>query len=268
MNLVEIIKTSFSDKTVLEQAKSLVLKLNKTPVLAKSSPGFIVNRILGPYMLEAVKLAVDKVSIEKTDKAVKKFGLPMGPFELLDEVGLDIAYKVSQILHTELGDRMQPVTLLNSLIENKALGKKTKIGIYEYDENLRRVKINPNVYKLIFNADEKTIIDEKLENPKSDEEITDRLIMVMLNEAIRLLASGIVEDAASLDLAMVFGTGFAPHHGGLIKYADYIGLETIYQKLSTLCQIYGENYAPQPILLELIAKKQSFYDVFKANYEN
>ncbi len=262
MNLVEIIKTSHTTPNVLTIAKALVLKLNKTPVIANSAPGFIVNRILGPYLNEAVLLAIAKVPIENIDKAMKKFGMPMGPFELLDEVGLDVAFKVSHILHEAFGDRMQPVALFNDLIESKSLGKKTKLGIYQYDDKLKKTAINPAVLQLIYQASSREIIEQKLNSHKSNEEIIDRLVMVMINEALRCLADGVVVSASSLDLAMVFGTGFAPFYGGLLCYADYLGLEVVYQKLLGLASVSGLNYEVQPILLDLIKNRQTIYERF------
>ena len=249
MPLVEIVQARETSVATMQSARSFVVKLDKVPVECADGPGFIVNRILVPYMREAILMAEQGVPFVDVDMAMKVFGMPMGPFELMDTVGLDIAGHVLDSIYKALGERFAPPATLNGLRELNLLGQKGGAGFYLYDDN-GRTGPNPQVNGLF--AAEPVV--------KSALEIQDRLVLIMINEAARLLASGVAADADAIDLAMIFGTGFPPFRGGLLKYADAMGSIILEQKLSCLHAMHPEgNYAPESIIKMLAGSRLSFY---------
>jgi len=248
MPLVEVVKGATTSLETLATAQTFALKLGKTTVITADAPGFVVNRILVPYLREALVLLEQGVPPDSIERAATAFGMPMGPFTLLDEIGLDIGIKVTHVLHEALGERLVPPSLMAKLETLKILGKKGGKGFYLYEEG-KRTEFNPNVLALI----------EAPTNKKQIGEIQDRLFLIMLNEATRCLQEGVIEEPALLDLALIYGIGFPPYRGGILRYADRVGLKIIHQKLAFLSQVDGENYAPTDILLEKVANNSNFY---------
>ena len=164
------------------------------------------------------------------------------------DVGSDIAGKVVESMHASLGDRVAPTPFFNFLKESKLLGKKGGKGIYLYDENGKRLGFNPDVLAQV----------SKTPNRKKVEEIQDRLVLVMVNEAVRCMAEGIVDTPAELDLAMILGTGFAPQTGGPLRFADKVGMRVVLQKLELLATVAGDNYKPAELLWEKAASGKMF----------
>lgn len=249
MPLVEIVKGAKTSDEAVAAAMSVALKLDKTTVITNDAPGFVVNRILAPYLREAAVLAEEGVPIPDIDKAMKNFGMPMGPMVLLDEIGLDIAAKVIHVMHDALGDRMAPPALMTKIEGLKLLGKKGGKGIYTYNEKGKPDEVNPDVQALIGESN----------NKKTHGEIQDRLVLLMLNEAARCMEEKVVEDPSQLDLAMIFGTGFAPFTGGILKYADQEGIRTVYDKLEYVSRVQGERYKPCALLKQMAEERRSFY---------
>jgi 3-hydroxyacyl-CoA dehydrogenase/enoyl-CoA hydratase/3-hydroxybutyryl-CoA epimerase len=249
MLLVEIVKGKTSSNETLATGQSFAMKLKKTTVVTGDAPGFVVNRILAPYLREAVVLLEEGVPAEDIDKAMTAFGMPMGPLALMDEVGLDIGEKVIHVLHDALGERMAPPAILGVVAEKKLLGKKGGKGLYLYDEKGKRAGINPEIIEAV-KAERKT---------KLKGEIQDRLALIMVNEAARCLEEGIITEPSQLDLAMVFGTGFAPFYGGVLRFADQVGTRVVYQKLDYLSRVAGASYKPCALLTKLAASGGSFY---------
>jgi 3-hydroxyacyl-CoA dehydrogenase/enoyl-CoA hydratase/3-hydroxybutyryl-CoA epimerase len=247
--LVEIVKAPQTDKETIAMAMSFAMKLGKTTVLTADAPGFVVNRILAPYMREAAVLAEQGVPIEEIDRAMKSFGMPMGPMALLDEVGLDIAGKVVHVMFDALGERFAEPGLMKAIRDLKLLGKKGGKGIYLYDEKEKPVGVNPELQAQI-KAEPKKI---------QKSQIQDRLVLLMLNEAARILEEGIVEDPSQLDLAMIFGTGFAPFEGGILRYADSQGIRLVCDKLELLVQVEGKRYEPCELLRKKARDRENFY---------
>lgn len=256
MPLVEIVKGKLTSNETLAQAMSFALELDKTTVITTDSPGFVVNRILAPYMREAAVLAGEGVPIEDIDKAMKAFGMPMGPMTLLDEVGLDIAGKVIHVMHAALGDRMSEPPLMASIEKLKLLGKKGGKGIYLYEESKKKKKGKPS---MVVNPDVQAAIKAPVKKIQRSQ-IQDRLVLLMLNEAVRLLEEGVVTDPAQLDLALIFGTGFPPFEGGILRYADSQGVRTIFDKMALLAKVEGERYIPADLLKMKAGRRERFYD--------
>jgi 3-hydroxyacyl-CoA dehydrogenase/enoyl-CoA hydratase/3-hydroxybutyryl-CoA epimerase len=212
MPLVEIVVGEQTDPGVAEQAAAFAHKLGKLPMPVKSAPGFLVNRILMPYLLEAVKMVEEGVALQHIDKAATDFGMPMGPITLADTVGLDICLSVATILSDTLGGTVP--LLLQRHVEDKRLGKKTGKGFYEWKKGK---PVKPD-------SDDKS--------PPAN--LADRLILRMLNESVACLREGIVEDADLLDAGIIFGTGFAPFRGGPMQYIKDRGAREIQEQLAAI----------------------------------
>ncbi len=246
MPLVEIVRGEKTSDDTIATVFALSKKLGKTPIVVKDERGFLVNRILMPYLNEAVILLEEGCPIELIDLSMKKFGMPMGPIRLLDEVGIDVAGKVAVILYNAFGDRMKPSSRIEKMIENKLLGKKTGKGFYLFNG---KEKINEEIYKIL----------EIEKRPFKAEKAVKRMTMVMINEAIRCLEEGIVDSPSSVDIGMIFGTGFPPFRGGILKYADSIGAENILKELEDLRNKYGIRFTPSSLLEEMAKKGKKFY---------
>lgn len=249
MPLVEVIRGEKSSDEAVATVFQLAKKLGKTPIIVKDSPGFLVNRILGPYLNEAVYLLLENVRPLEIDGAMERFGMPMGPCELLDEVGLDVAAKVSKVLYGAFGSRMKPPAFMEMIVTDKRLGKKSGRGIYEW-EGKKKVEDAGLTAKM---SPVKPAVDN------SPETIQKRLIYLMVNEAARCLAEGIVRDAAEVDIGMIFGTGFAPFRGGLLRHADTVGIDTIVNELDVFAAKLGERFAPCEALKERAVGGKKFY---------
>lgn len=248
MPLVEVVKGHATSDETVAVAKNFALKLGKVTVTTLDAPGFVVNRVLAPYLREAVVLFEAGVPPESIDKAMTSFGFLMGPFTLLDEIGLDIGVKVTHILHDALGERMKPPAIMDNMDTLKLLGRKGGKGFYVYEEG-KRTGFNPDVLALV----------KVPPNPKMPGEIQDRLALIMLNEAARCLEEGVVSDAPQLDLALIYGIGFPPFRGGIFRYADHLGIKIVHQKLAFLSKVAGENYVPTRLILEMVAEGKTFY---------
>jgi len=267
MPLVEVVRTNKTSDETASAAQSFALKLGKTTVTTSDAAGFVVNRILAPYLREAILLMEQGVPMDDVEKAMKNFGMPMGPYELLDEVGLDISEKVIHVIHDALGDRMAAPAIMKNIEELKITGRKGGKGIYLYGADGRRQFVEEKkgkglfpqkVKKYTFNPDVLAAIKAP-RKPKTEGEIQDRLVLVMVNEAVRVLEENIVAEPSQLDLAMVYGTGFPPFRGGVIRYADQLGLQVVLQKLEFLSSLCGENYRPAPLLVAKAGKGENFY---------
>ncbi len=248
MPLVEIITGEKTDDETIATVVKLTKKMGKTPIRVKESAGFLVNRILLPYLKEAATMFEEGEDIKKIDKILLDFGMPMGPLTLVDKVGVDIGEKVSTILHEAYGDRMAISDVLVGMVGNGWLGKKSGLGFYDYKS--KRSGINKDILQL-----QSSNAREQLD----DQTIEDRAILIMINEAARCLEEGVVDNAGYLDMAMVMGTGFPPFRGGLMRYADEIGIHRIITRLGQLQKEYGERFAPCELFAAMANKKESFY---------
>jgi 3-hydroxyacyl-CoA dehydrogenase/enoyl-CoA hydratase/3-hydroxybutyryl-CoA epimerase len=225
MDLVEVVSDSETDPDRVKDAIAFVKRINKLPLPVKSRPGFLVNRVLMPYLLESIILLEEGVPERVIDQAAKDFGMPMGPLELADRVGLDVCLSVAEILTHYLGGEV-PTKLRSMVAENK-LGVKSGEGFYKYrDGQLLKPPTKSDGFKI------------------SSADLVDRLILRMLNESAACLRESIVSDADLLDAGMIFGTGFAPFLGGPLHYVKTRGMEQIKQRLEQLADQYGERFKP------------------------
>lgn len=226
LQLVEVVSHDKVAADVLASANSFLGSIDKLPAPVKSEPGFLVNRALMPYLVEALVMVDEGIKKETIDRAAEDFGMPMGPIELADEVGLDICVHVADVLREQL-PRPMPETpkWLREKVEKGELGKKTGKGLYDWKNG-----------KVVKEADEGP--------PRTD--LADRMILPMLDVSVSCLREQIVADADTLDAAMIFATGFAPFRGGPIHYAKTRGIADVKAALERLAQQYGARFNPDP----------------------
>jgi 3-hydroxyacyl-CoA dehydrogenase/enoyl-CoA hydratase/3-hydroxybutyryl-CoA epimerase len=238
MPLVEIIPGERTRSTVVDRAVGLVRRLKKSPLVVADRPGFLVNRLLLPYLNEAALAVEDGWGVETVDQALLRFGMPMGPLAVLDEVGLDVASKVSAVMEEAFGERARPARLLGHLLEAGALGTKSGGGFWRG----RGKERTPNLEALGALGEGAA---------PGEDEIVHRLLLGMVNEAARCLAEGVVAEPDHLDLGTVLGAGFPPFRGGLRRWARTIGEDDVRRRLERLQTLFGERFAPADELGEL-----------------
>lgn len=247
MPLVEVIPSKETSKETINKVLELLISCGKTPIVVGDCAGFIVNRILLPYLNEAAFILNEGSKIEHIDHLIKAFGMPMGPFNLADTVGIDVGYKVATILHEEYGYRMPVAPLIEKMYEAKYFGKKGETGgFYQYDG--KDDYVNEHVISMLSNNGK--II--------SDEEIVQRCLYIMINEASRCLEENITTEASIIDFAMITGTGFPAYKGGLLTYANEVGLKNILESLRKFERDYGSRFAPSNLLIKLVEEHEDF----------
>lgn len=247
MPLVEVIAGEKTSQKTIATVVELAKKLGKTPIKVSECAGFLVNRTLLPYLNESAKMFEEGENVEHIDKILTDFGMPMGPFTLADEVGIDIGEKVTTILYEAYGERMKPSGILSVMTGKEWLGKKTGTGFYTHKG--KKASHNEHISEL---HSANAVLD--------DTTILDRAILIMVNEAARCLKEGVVDNARYLDMAMVMGTGFPAFRGGLLRYADSEGLESIVTRLRALAKEYGERFEPAALLVEMADSNAKFYE--------
>lgn len=248
MPLIELITTPATSAQTLCDAFNLVKRLGKTPIIVKDSPGFLVNRILLAYINEAGHLLQEGAGIPLIDKAMTDFGMPMGPFLLCDEVGLDVGLKVLRILEEGLGERFKAAPVFAQILQKGFLGKKSGQGFYKHGK-IRGA--NPAVAPGL--PQDKTALP-------SARECRERMIFTMVNEAARCLEDGVVDDPAAVDVGMLLGAGFPPFRAGLLRYADQCGVESIVETLNLFAsRPAGARFEPCAYLNDLKSCGKGFY---------
>lgn len=247
MPLVEVIRGRSSSDRTIATLVALAKTLGKTSVVVNDGPGFLVNRILGPYLNEATYLLLESGDVEAVDRAFLRFGMPMGPLRLLDEVGIDVAQKAGMVLARAFGDRAEPSGILSLLVAAGRLGKKSGAGFYRYQNE--RAAPDPEVGSLV----------RAKRGSLDPGEAVERGLSLMVAEASRCLDESIVRSPGELDLAMVMGTGFPPFRGGLLRYAERYGLERVASDLETWRARKGLRFAPPPSLLDRAHSSGSFF---------
>jgi 3-hydroxyacyl-CoA dehydrogenase / enoyl-CoA hydratase / 3-hydroxybutyryl-CoA epimerase len=259
MPLVEVVKGEQTSDEVAIEVAALAVKMGKTPVIVKDVAGFLVNRLLGPYLDEAVRLFAGGADPRRVDSLMLDFGMPMGPYRLLDEVGLDIAEHASASLHQAYGERMIPSSDLDPMRSPDRLGRKTGKGFYVFPTE-RKAKER-------LAGDLVSFQKAGFARAFSDEQIINRLALAMVNEAARCVEEDVVENPTMLDLATVFGTGFAPFTGGLLHYADRIGASELVNRLQGIQESPDvasrpggqAKFEPAGLLKEMAKKNSRFF---------
>ena len=230
MPLVEIVRGPRTSPIVVARCAAFALSLGKTPVVTADCPGFVVNRLLGPYLDECLRMFAGGVDPVALERALKDFGMPMGPLELLDEVGFDIAQHAARSLYEGYGARMTPVSVLDVPVSEKRLGKKSGRGFYAHSkERGSKPRLAPDLARFVTK-------DSPRCRPMDDAQIAERAVLAMLAEAARALEEDVVASARELDLATVFGMGFAPFRGGLCAWADTLGARVVVERLESLAR--------------------------------
>jgi 3-hydroxyacyl-CoA dehydrogenase/enoyl-CoA hydratase/3-hydroxybutyryl-CoA epimerase len=250
MPLVEVVASDKTSPEAIVTAVETCRKLGKTPIVVRDCPGFLVNRVFVTGANEIIRMYQEGVDQERLDKMMLDFGMPMSPFLLADEVGNDVGYKVSKIFEEAYGPRMAVPKILALMYDNKLFGKKNGKGFYIYEGD--KSKVNPEVAKLRRSLNEPA-------KSVDDNDIRDRVFLLMINEASRCLEERVVANAASLDMAMIMGIGFPPFRGGLLRYADELGIDYVVNGLNRLKGLYGDRFAPSQLLLEMQRTHKTFF---------
>jgi 3-hydroxyacyl-CoA dehydrogenase/enoyl-CoA hydratase/carnithine racemase len=254
MQLLEIICTARTADRTLATVVTFSRTLKKIPIVVNDGPGFYVSRQLGGLMGGAVYLTADGVSGAAIESAMTDFGMPMGPASLADLTGIDINYHVNKTFEQRLGARYKVHPLTELIYRSGCFGRKTGAGYFDYSGD--QPVPNPKVAKVI----QSYLRDNKIaprEMPKG--EIIDAMLALGINEAALMIEEGICDRPPDMDLAMIYGTGFPPYRGGILRYADKWGLKKVYQKLVGLEKQYGPRFKPSNLIKEMAESGQTFY---------
>ena len=245
MPLVEIIPGQHTSLDTIHATFAFAKHIKKTPIVVKNSPGFLINRVLIPYVNEAVHMVCEGYAIPAIDRIATQFGMPVGPLTLVDEVGIDIGMKVAKQLGDHFGDRLRVASLFQVFEQNPGwLGKKTKLGFYDYTS---KKTVN------------KKLLSSVTPKAYSTDIIEDRLMLTLLNEASRCIEESVVSDPKLLDMGLIMGMGFPPFRGGILRYADALGIPAVVDKLNRLADTVHDRFAPSELLVTMAKRNQQFY---------
>ncbi|MFC3396245.1 fatty acid oxidation complex subunit alpha FadJ [Brenneria rubrifaciens] len=254
MPLVEVIPHTQTSAETIATTVSLAKKQGKAAIVVADRAGFYVNRILAPYINEAAYCLLEGEPVESIDEALVRFGFPVGPLTLLDEVGIDIATKIVPVLSEALGERFKSPPAFDAILKDGRKGRKNAKGFYRYSEKRRfrhaKREVDDTIYPLL-DVTPKAHIDPAL--------ISQRGVMMMLNEAARCLDEEVIQCARDGDIGVVFGVGFPPFLGGPFHYMDRLGMATVVKTLQLLQKQYGDRFAPCERLLTMLENQQTFY---------
>jgi 3-hydroxyacyl-CoA dehydrogenase/enoyl-CoA hydratase/carnithine racemase len=235
MQLVEVIRGAKTNDQTVVTLVALVKRLGKSPIVVKDCPGFLVNRILFPYLNEAMALLQEGVGPRAIDAAATAFGMPMGPITLSDVVGLDTCCYAGQVVAAAFADRAAPHTILGALVQAGRLGQKSGAGFYSYAKGSRGVD-DPALVPFLERS-------RTGESKLSPDDITDRLLLPMVDEASRVLMEGVVRDPVDVDMGMILGVGFPTFRGGLLRWAESLGWSEVCRRMERFAAL-GERYQP------------------------
>lgn len=249
MQLVEIVRGTRTSPAALETVLQFTKSIGKLPVIVKDSPGFLVNRILMPYLVEAVWLFTEGTPVATIDRLMLDFGMPMGPLRLTDEVGLDVAQHVAKDLEHRLRTAVPMNDTLEQMIAKGWLGKKSGRGFYGHEGKKGHATPSSDL----------GFLQAKQPRPGDDATRRDRLVLIMINEAARLIDEGVVGSPEDVDFGMIMGTGWAPFRGGPLRYADSLGAAEIVRRLDKLARDIAPHFEPCDYLRDLAEQGLSFY---------
>jgi 3-hydroxyacyl-CoA dehydrogenase / enoyl-CoA hydratase / 3-hydroxybutyryl-CoA epimerase len=252
MPLVEIIKTKQTSARAIATTLAVARDMGKTCIVVNDGPGFFTSRVIGAYVNEAGWLLQEGASIEDIDTAMQKFGFPVGPMKLVDEVGIDVALKAGSVLAEAFEDRWDAPASLRNIAQDDRKGRKNGRGLYLY-ENGRAKGPDPIIYDLVGGGRQRKHFTEKT--------IQDRCWFAMLNECAYCLEEGIVEQPRDIEIGVIFGLGFPPFRGGILHHADQVGLQRVVDAMNQLADEYKERLRPASSLVEMAnAGKKFFHD--------
>jgi 3-hydroxyacyl-CoA dehydrogenase/enoyl-CoA hydratase/3-hydroxybutyryl-CoA epimerase len=249
MPLLEVIPADRTDARTIVSAVRFGRAMGKTVIVVRDHPGFWVNRILSPYLNEAGVLIEEGVPIELIDQAMTRWGFPVGPVALLDEVGLDVAQKASNIMHAAFGERLTPSAVVGRMLDDNRMGRKNARGFYVYHEG-HKTGVDERVYR---------VLGVKPLEGFSAEAVQQRLAYLMLNEAALAYSEDVVRSARDGDIGALFGIGFPPFRGGPLRLIDDLGAGAVVETLERLQTAHGARFAPAPALKEMAARGERFY---------
>jgi 3-hydroxyacyl-CoA dehydrogenase / enoyl-CoA hydratase / 3-hydroxybutyryl-CoA epimerase len=249
MQLVEVIVGKQTSPEVVQRSVEFVQQLGKLPVVVKDSPGFLVNRILMPYLIEAGHLFENGARVEDIDEGMLEFGMPMGPLRLTDEVGVDVANHVGETIAKSFSPRLTNPAVLEKMMKAGLLGKKSGRGFYIYSGK-KSERVNTDTEGLRAGTSAVGLEQKELQT---------RMVMLMINEAARCLEENLVGEAADVDFGMIMGTGFAPFTGGPLRFADHVGVPKIVEDMNELTSRAGERFAPCALLITMAKENRTFY---------
>jgi 3-hydroxyacyl-CoA dehydrogenase/enoyl-CoA hydratase/3-hydroxybutyryl-CoA epimerase len=248
MKLVEVVIGTDTDFDVMERALAFVRQIGKLPVVVRDSPGFLVNRVLFPYLLDAATLYESGVSATEIDTALVNWGMPMGPLRLIDEIGVDITVDIAETLQTPLGPRAATPEILRKMQSSKLLGRKSGSGFYKYEGKQQSDNEALGQWR------------QSSAGTFSEDELSTRLVLLMVNEAARCLEEKVVNTPEDADYGMILGTGFSPHRGGPLRFAEHFGLKQTVNELDRLAALAGIKFTPADILRKHASEGTKFYE--------
>jgi 3-hydroxyacyl-CoA dehydrogenase/enoyl-CoA hydratase/3-hydroxybutyryl-CoA epimerase len=251
MPLLEVITTTRTAPAVVATAVALGKKQGKTVIVVKDGVGFYTSRILAPYLNEAAHLVAEGVAIEEIDRALVAWGFPVGPIQLLDEVGIDVAAHVGEIVHAAFGDRMIPPQGMKKLADDDRKGRKNGRGFYRYGDRAKKREVDARVYAVLG-------VQPHAKLPA--EELQMRCALQMVNEALLCFGEGIVRSPRDGDIGAIFGLGFPPFRGGPFRYVDTLGAAEALRRLRGYEMRFGRRFTPAPVLVEMARRAERFYD--------
>lgn len=250
MPLAEVIAHEGTSDQTISNTVAFAKKQGKTPIVVKDGAGFYVNRILAPYMSESAEMILAGEPIDNIDKTLVRFGFPVGPVKLLDEVGIDVGTKIIPILQNDFGDRFAAPDAFDKVLQDERKGKKNGKGFYDYSSKHKGKVVDESIYSLLNITPHRHL---------SSDEIIQRSVYMMLNEAARCLDEGVIRSARDGDIGAIFGIGFPPFLGGPFSYMDAIGIPTLVQRLNNFAQKHGDKFLPAPILVKMSEENSTFY---------
>ena len=265
MKLVEVVIAKQTSDETRDRSLAFVRQIGKVPVIVRDSPGFLVNRVLFPYLLDAAELFESGVDAERIDRALVEWGMPMGPLRLIDEIGVDISIDIGNTLEKTYGQRDHVPTVLLWLRDQQMLGRKTGAGFYKYEGKMQTPNESLAQWRVVAGGgdpgrgESSTKSQPASSPPATADDIALRLVLLMVNEAARCVEDGVVESPEDADYGMILGTGFAPVRGGPLRFAEHLGVGKVCEKLERLAQT-EEKFAPCKILKRHARDGTKFYE--------
>jgi 3-hydroxyacyl-CoA dehydrogenase / enoyl-CoA hydratase / 3-hydroxybutyryl-CoA epimerase len=267
MKLVEVVIARQTSDETRDRSLAFVRQIGKVPVIVRDSPGFLVNRVLFPYLLDAAELFESGADAERIDRALVEWGMPMGPLRLIDEIGVDITIDIGNTLEKAYGQRDHVATVLLWLRDQQMMGRKTGAGFYKYEGKTQTPNDSLAQWRRGLHGEPEgaggpNIPADRHRDPRlrlNEEELTHRLMLLMVNEAARCVEERVVDSPEDADYGMILGTGFAPFRGGPLRFAEHFGLKRTVEELERLART-EEKFTPCELLKTHARHGTKFYE--------